>query len=764
MKRVLLIFTGLFAFVTTSYAAGHFQVKINGELSVMQKSSGQSLVMKDTGTLGIEDSIYMQADNQAEITIESGTRLLVKGPLSACLAGDSSSVVFILNEGQMMLDRGQAGLIPVTITSKDYSFMPVGTVAAVKTAQNGNPSTAVIKGKVQMLSPSGESIMVEEGQFGSVGEDGKLFFGKLPQKAIESLQTWAGIQPSAASEQGSSNNPASNIIQTSATVQETTQPQKPVETKPQNENPANQVQTSSSQQSKSEAVKDVKEEKAATAEKGDKEQKAVTAEQENKSGSENASAGSSPSPRWEMGAQVVTVDNEQWTRLSLGVDVPIWKFGIFFDVGLFIDNQGKFSDKEWNFKDDWVDALTSKIRYIRFGQETDPLFIKVGGLDNVTMGYGFLVDRFTNMLHYPDQRLLGLQFNLNNISPAGITLQTMLADFKDFRDDGGLMAARLAITPLKMTNIPIVKGMSIGGTYAVDLNQYAPARKWDIRMPGTYGTYKYLRSQNMDSSAIMDSVILRMDSTAHPFQDYAKYQKEVDASKGIDQFGMIGVDVGVPLISTSLLSLDLYGQAGIRDDGLHGWGIGAPGLALKVWRLWANVEYRRVVGRFTPGYFGPYYFDERLVRDPEVATKESNIPDDTLNGVFGRLGFNIADVLSLEGGYQYMVGKDSKNKDQRFEASCSVGDLVLKKIPKINKAEVYYYKTEIGNFGYNKDGKIEHDSFFDKSPYMYFGYRAGFEIYKGASLIWDSRYGFKQDANGKLVSNNNIIIQTVISF
>ena len=139
--------------------------------------------------------------------------------------------------------------------------------------------------------------------------------------------------------------------------------------------------------------------------------------------------------------------------------MPIWKFGVFFDVELFIDDQGKISDKGWNFKDEPLDAITRKIRYIRFGKEEDPLFIKFGGLSSVTLGYGFLVDRFTNMLHYPDQKLLGLQFNLNDIGPIGITLQTLVADFKDFKDDGGVVAARLAFAPLKMSEIPIIKGI-----------------------------------------------------------------------------------------------------------------------------------------------------------------------------------------------------------------------------------------------------------------------------------------------------------------
>ena len=53
------------------------------------------------------------------------------------------------------------------------------------------------------------------------------------------------------------------------------------------------------------------------------------------------------------------------------------------------------------------------------------------GLSNVTLGYGFIVDRFTNMLHYPDQKLLGMQFYLNDLSPAGITLQLMGADLRN---------------------------------------------------------------------------------------------------------------------------------------------------------------------------------------------------------------------------------------------------------------------------------------------------------------------------------------------
>jgi len=469
------------------------------------------------------------------------------------------------------------------------------------------------------------------------------------------------------------------------------------------------------------------------------------------------SVGQKGSPSWEIGAGVVTVNNEQWTRLAIGVDVPIWKFGVFFDLELFIDSDGKFSNKGWNFKDEPLEAITRKIRYIRFGHEEDPLFIKFGGLSSVTFGYGLIMDRFTNMLHYPDQKLLGLQFYLNDISPIGISLQTVLADFKELNDDGGLAGVRLAVKPFNPSNVPILSGISIGGTYVRDINQYSPARKWDVQKPKSVGLYNYLLSLNVPVREALDTVI--NTGLGDPREDMIKYQNELNAKKEEDAYGIIGGDIGIPIISSKLLGLEIYGQAAIRDDGKHGWGVGAPGVAVKAGPIWANIEYRHSRGRFEFNHFNTYYLDERLTRDPMVYTKEDLMPSATLNGIYGKLGGNIASVLILDGSYQYLIGKEEKgkerDKDQRFEAVASAGEILTEKIPKLSKAEFYYSKTNIGNLK---------EKFFDKTEYMYYGYRIGFDITSGATLIWDSRYGFKRDEKGDLKSNNFISVQTAINF
>ena len=472
---------------------------------------------------------------------------------------------------------------------------------------------------------------------------------------------------------------------------------------------------------------------------------------------------------------MVTVDDEQWTMLNFGVDIPIWKFGIFFDLELFIDPQGKFSKKGWEF-DPWYKDVFRKIRYIRFGHEGDPFFAKLGGLNSVTMGYGFVVDRFTNMLHYPDQKLLGLQMELNDVSKIGITFQGLIADFYDFGNDGGVMAARLGFKFLKATEVPVLKDLTVAGLYAIDVNQYAPARDWDYSLEGDW--------MDVDQDGIMDSAAARtiFNTAGVPFTTDIRdsliaadtlYDTLIEAedqwaSRKLRQFSIVGGDVCMPLVDTKVLRFDLYGQAATRMDNVSGWGFGAPGVLLTFIPArkfaWVGAEYRHVKGQFTPGYFNTYYLDERVQRYP-VRIKSESLPDVSLNGVFGQAGVTLGPVLAVSASYQYMAGEDEK--DQRYEALAYIPDTLLAKIPKVAKVEAFIYKTRVGSEPkYRRDGTTtgKFDGFFDKSPYLYWGFRLGFEITPQAVLLWQTRYGYEYNAEYRLVSNNTISVTTAIRF
>ncbi len=468
----------------------------------------------------------------------------------------------------------------------------------------------------------------------------------------------------------------------------------------------------------------------------------------------------------------VTVGNEQWTRLAFGIEAPIWRFGVFFDIELFLDQNGNPTNLGWNFRNEPLEAITRKIRYIRYGQEQDPLFIKVGGLSDVTFGYGFIVDRFTNMLHYPDQKSLGVQLNMNRLTSLDASFQFMLADAQELRSyyGGGVGAARFALRPLKQADIPLLSGLQVGATYALDRNVYAPARDWQP-------TANEGLIQSLEGGGFLNNPAL-VDTLNNLGYDVDSTEKQLAAESaarsGFRSFGIYGFDLSQPLIGGPPLSLDLYGQSGARTDGVTGWGFGAPGFALKVSRLNAAIEYRHTAGRFEPGFFGPYYMDERLVRYPTIYAKADSLPDGERNGAFGRAGVDITPFMNVSAAYQYMVGQGGDNKDQRFEATAALGNAIVGAIPKLKRLEAYVYKINIGSdiTRYDSTGapllnasaRPTYDRFFEHTPDMYYGYRFGFAIAQGATLIWDSRFGFVRDGRGNLTPNNNIIVQTAFTF
>jgi hypothetical protein len=88
----------------------------------------------------------------------------------------------------------------------------------------------------------------------------------------------------------------------------------------------------------------------------------------------------------------------------------------------------------------------------------------------------------------------------------------------------------------------------------------------------------------------------------------------------------------------------------------------------------------------------------------------------------------------------------------------------------INRTVVVYklYKTRDGSVikPFLQNGKPIHDEFFEQTPTLFWGYRIGVEIAKGASLIWDTRYGYQWSSTYpyRLIPNNNISIGTAITF
>ncbi len=460
-------------------------------------------------------------------------------------------------------------------------------------------------------------------------------------------------------------------------------------------------------------------------------------------------------PDFELGFGLTTVDGKNWGRVALGADIPIWKFGVFLDLELFVTNKFKLSDKGWDFKNHTAEAVLRKIRYVRYGRENEPLFVKFGGLSNVTLGYGMIVDRFTNMLRYPDEKLLGLQFYLNDVFPIGLTAQTLISDFSEMGDKGGVYAARIAARPLKTSGMFLLDGLSVGGMYAVDANVYAPTKKWT-----NVGDTVYSKDTLGDGT--------------RPF--YLDSSRVEGLRNGKRSFGVYGFDVCLPVVRTDLLDVDIYAQSAFRADGVSGWGIGVPGVGIRLWKLTGNVEYRKIGGSFMPGHFDTYYLEERYSRGL-MRSKDESLKSVSLNGIYGRIGMDVLDVLTLGGTYQYMDGtyrEDGSSATNRyFEATAGFGKAIMDNVPMLSIAEAYIRNADIGAYNkYDKEGNLELGAngerktagSFDRSPGLYWGYRAGVELFVGLSLILDYRYGWKLEDDGKLVSDNHMNLHTAWRF
>jgi hypothetical protein len=512
------------------------------------------------------------------------------------------------------------------------------------------------------------------------------------------------------------------------------------------------------------------------------EQPATTGTGDKRAAADKAGGKSAPTPlfsrpHFELGLGMTTVDGKSWPYIALGADIPIWKFGVFLDFELFLNNNWKVSDRGWDFKDNSSEALLRKIRHIRYGHEDEPLFVKFGGLSNVTLGYGMIVDRFTNMLRYPGEKLLGLQVYVNDVSPIGLTAQALISDFAELGDKsgrGGLYAARLAARPLKMSEIFLLDRVSVGGMYAIDANVHAPAHKWPVN--DEVAKLKYTRDKEPWHFDSLKSVY----EDNHMGVDADTVLSRLDAEDSLRNnrrsFALYGFDVGLPIVKTELLGVDLYGQSAFRTDGVSGWGIGVPGVAVRLWKLFGNVEYRMVGGRFTPGfgYFDTYYLDERYPHDNIMNSKDESLLSVSQKGVLGRLGADLFGVLSLSGTYQYMAGKyedGSPAVNRYYEATVGLGEAVMNFVPIFDIAEAYIRNADIGAYyKYKKDGSpdIENNvhkkaKSFDRSPGMYLGYRAGIKLVSDLSLIWDYRYGWKVE-DGKLVSDNHIRLHAAMGF
>ena len=495
----------------------------------------------------------------------------------------------------------------------------------------------------------------------------------------------------------------------------------------------------------------------------------------------------------------VTIDGKQWQRLNLRPEIPIGKFGIALDIELFIDHQGRFNKKGWDFSTGAAitETLLRKIYYLRYGHPGENLFLKVGALDNVSLGYGLIMEGYCNTLEYPGVKKLGLQFGFDGVTPFRIGAEGVVGNFQDFRHKGGLIGLRVFGRPAAPTQTPLLEKLTVGATYVSDINQYSglqdsdgddypdkcdafpdDKKRWldsdgdgiedkddidddgDNTLDADYENYPEYCP--FDSAAVAD--LTALEERGLITLDHDVVRKSLFKHDSADAFSMVGFDAGLPILERAAMRLDLYGQyARIVDDSgddqAKGYGIAAPGLRFTLPPLVAKIEYRRCQGDFTPGYFNRLYELTRVRISPDgsvLQTGDSTLDSTDTSGIFGELRVELAKLLSLSAGYQYLTATgDSPEREQSFSAQGCLLSRILDLLPRVDQGSAYYQKNRINTKEYG---------FFQPTPQTLWGYKLGMEVSSGMSIVWHTQYTYTEDMEGKIQSQKFVSIETAMTF
>ena len=515
------------------------------------------------------------------------------------------------------------------------------------------------------------------------------------------------------------------------------------------------------------------------------------------------------SPQYSASMGSVTVQDRQLYRLSLRPEIPLGKLAVAFDIELFVGEDGDFQSRGWSFATtaETFDTFLRKIYYVRYGKPGDPVFVRVGALDRVTLGYGLIMDRYRNTLQYPGVKNTGIRFQLEQMGGSNFGLEGMVSNFQDLEEGGALVGLRLF-------NRPMPK-LEVGLTYVVDLDQYAGLLDRDgDGFPDDVDAFPDDEdlaldndgdgvSDDFDADDDNDGVIDIDDGSGLPLRirqgladlegdDFAvdrDVRRRTPFNKtrvGSDPFGILGLDFGYRLLENEQLSLMIYGQMAVMiddDDELspaaadsqgvaqgnrqaEGFGVMVPGIWAKIGPFDARLEYRHFQDDFDAGYFDNLYDLDRARLD--AATGRAQPKDarlgrgESLDGVYGRL---VTDLFGLaQGGadYQHMVGADEPMRQLHAEADLSPQLLAV--VPRLRRASVYYQKNNIGTSLDGDGTPNSEDGFFESTEDTFYGYDVGFEMAGGVAVVWDTRFLFVRAADGRLDRRKVMSIETVFSF
>jgi len=332
----------------------------------------------------------------------------------------------------------------------------------------------------------------------------------------------------------------------------------------------------------------------------------------------------------------VTIDDSVYARWIFTPEFTVGKLGVgLYLPAIFSPAVGLFGFKDWENHDEWdfkdlgdgIHDFLIKFYYISWGSWGDPLYFKIGSIDDFNLGHGFIVDNYSNMLYFPEELSTGMQLNID-AERGGI--ETMISEFSRHQ----LFGARLYLKPLGRS-FPLAFGIS--GVH----DKPKPAESaWPVG-PDPGGELTESEDQ-------------------------------------LPRIFVFGADIELPLLRMDLFSLKLYTDAatiGYMYEKLHpalagaNWvqegalqfvdGLGtAAGVMGKIAKIvHYRLEYRYIFNYYEPGFINYLWENRRLTYQQEllnliIAQNAPSYENSTSSGFFISGGATLLKKLEFGIGYE----------------------------------------------------------------------------------------------------------------
>ena len=484
-----------------------------------------------------------------------------------------------------------------------------------------------------------------------------------------------------------------------------------------------------------------------------------------------------------LGIGSVTIDDILYNQIALRPEINIGKVGLGLDLVLYIDNNGNIRYDEWEIEED-LSLLLDKILYIKYGKKSEMFWGKYGSIEGMTFGYGGLMNNYSNMMEFPSVRRVGLNTGVN-IGP--VSTEVFLANLKDISRGGTIIGFRGAYTISE--NIPLTFGFN----YILDQNMFSALKdKDEDSYPDVFDDFP--DSLNLWNDTDGDGI-----PDPHEGLDSARWDIDADGDNLYDLDGdnsitlkatpfslknnkavtsAIGFDIGYPILNSKLISLKLYTEynkltfpgvvnvvgsdTSFTRKKRSGTGITIPGLRSRLFGfIDLSVEYRLIRDSYVPNFFDQAYDlnrvsaslegDETIIKtkDMSVFSAFDDSSSNSSSGLYGSAGFDLFNLVTFTASYANM-----KSDNSEIKSFSSFLSLNTENIPKISSASAYFQRN-------NDDNPFDFET---PSINTIMGYKVGYELSKGVSLIWNFRQFYRENGIGDLEPVKQTTIETSFNF